>query len=176
MTDDTMGNQQATQSDIGWLAGIIDGEGHIGLSCQNRKRCSTVKFDMSIVNTDDALIEKTVRILRALGANPYIRGRIHEKKSWSRNTIVTVCKMAHIERVLSMTVEHLTGVKKEKAILLLALIRSRKHKNRMPYDDYENSLVNRFRDVYVGNCGASTTAREALAEARRRYSLSPMET
>src|SRR4030067_1288827 len=171
MMDETIGYQQATQSDIGWLAGIIDGEGHLGLSYQHKRRCTTIKFDMQIVNCDDALIEKVVRIMRLMGVNPLLRDRIHVKKTWNRNTIVTVGKMAHIERILKQTVHHMTGVKYEKAILMLALIEMRINKRRAPYDAHENAIVQKFRDIYIGNCGASTTAREELAKAKLRYRL-----
>ena len=66
MTNETMGNQQATEAEIGWLAGIIDGEGHIGLSNQNSKKVRSVRVDLQIVNTDIKLIEKLVNILRKM--------------------------------------------------------------------------------------------------------------
>jgi len=166
-----MGNQQATATDIGWLAGIIDGEGHLGLSRQNKRRCTTIKFDLQIVNTDYALIDKVVRIVRALGVNPLVRERVHAKATWATNKIVTVGKMAHIERVLRAVRDYLTGVKREKADLMLALIESRKTKNRAPYDEHELAIVRRFRETYIGKCGASTTAREALARAKIQSEL-----
>lgn len=170
-----MGNQQATMTDIGWLAGIIDGEGHLGLSYQNKNRCTTIKFDLSVVNTDFAITDKVVRILRDLGVNPYVRDRVHIKSQWATNRIVTVGKMIHIERVLFAVLPSLTGIKHEKANLMLALIESRKNKQRRPYDAHENAIVEKFRGIYVGKCGASTTAREALAKAKRRYSLDTHE-
>lgn len=162
MTDVTMGNQQATQSEIGWLAGIIDGEGHIGLSLANSNVSKTVKFDLQIVNTDGGLIDKLVRILRSIGVNPYIRERTHVKATWSTNTIVTVGKMAHIKKILDVVKDELTGMKREKADVMLALIESRIQKTRFDkYDERELGLVKLFRDRFVGKCGASTTAREA---------------
>lgn len=169
--DIAMGNQQATATDIAWLAGIVDGEGHIGLSYQNQKRdICTVRFDFQIVNTDYELIEKVVRILREIGINPHIRERVHKKSTWATNKIVTVPRLHGIERVLSLIYEHLTGLKREKANLILALIRSRlkKYPSRAGYDDYEQSLVDAYRATYVGMCGASTTAREALKLAREK--------
>ena len=164
-----MGNQQATASEIGWLAGIVDGEGHIGLSYNNMKRrILTCRFDFQIVNTDQELIDKVVLILRKMGVNPHIRERVHKKSTWATNTIVTVPRLPNVEKILSVLHEHLTGVKKEKANLMLALLRSRlkKYPSRGAYDDYEQSLVDAYRETYVGMCGASTTAREALKKAR----------
>lgn len=162
MTDETMGNQQATETEIGWLAGIIDGEGHIGLSNQNTKKCRSVRADLQIVNTDNLLIEKLVNILRKMGVNPYIRERVHVKKTWNTNTIVTVGKFAHIKRILDIVLPHLTGMKREKADVVLALIESRMRKTRFDqYDAHELEIVRVYRERFIGKYGASTTAREA---------------
>ena len=162
MTNGTMGNQQATQAEIGWLAGIIDGEGHIGLSLQNSKVSRSVKFDLQIVNTDFALTDKVVSIIRKMGVNPYIRDRVHQKSTWATNRIVSVGKMAHIKIILGQCTEHLTGLKREKAEMVLALIESRIKKTRFDqYDVFEIGIVQGFRDRFVGRCGASTTARKA---------------
>lgn len=157
-----MGNQQATDAEIGWLAGIIDGEGHIGLSNQNTKKVRSVRADLQIVNTDEALIEKLVLVLRKMGVNPHIRKRVHEKKTWSTNWIVTVGKFAQIKRVLDIVKPHLTGMKRDKADAVLDLIESRMKKTRADrYDDRELAIVQQFRDRFIGKYGASTTAREA---------------
>lgn len=162
------GNQQATQAEVGWLAGIIDGEGHIGISLQNRKVSRSVSVDLQIVNTDEALIEKVVSILRKLGVNPYIRERVHQKASWSTNWIVSLRKFAHVHKILIATRDMLTGLKREKADMVLALIESRMTKTRFDqYDEHERAIVDGFRNRFIGKCGASTTAREA----RRQYAL-----
>lgn len=166
-----MGNQQATATDVAWLAGIVDGEGHIGLSYNNQKRgIMTCRFDVQIVNTDYELIDKVVSIVRKMGINPHIRERVHKKSSWATNKIVTISRLPNIEKFLDALLEYLTGVKKEKAKLMLALLRSRlaKYPSRQAYDDYEQSLVEAFRETYVGMCGASTTAREALKKSREK--------
>lgn len=159
--DVTIGNPQVTEADIGWLAGIIDGEGHIGISTQNQKRGDTVKFDLQIVNTDNALIDKVIRIFKALGVNPYVRERTHNKSTWATNCIVTVGKMAHIRVVLDRVMPHLTGWKYRRAAIMLALIESRITKNRQPYDEIEHALVEQFRAVRV-EAGTSSTTRVAV--------------
>ncbi len=162
MTNETMGNQQATEAEIGWLAGIIDGEGHIGLSNQNSKKVRSVRADLQIVNTDIKLIEKLVNILRKMGVNPYVRERVHVKSTWSTNTIVTIGKFAHIKRILDIVKPHLTGMKSEKTEIVLALIESRMKKTRFDqYDAQELEIVRVYRERFIGKYGASTTAREA---------------
>lgn len=157
-----MGNPQATQAEIGWLAGIIDGEGHIGLSRQGTKKGDAIKTDLQIVNTDFALIDKVVDIMRRLGVNPYIRDRVHNKETWATNRIVSVGRFAHIKIILDVCKEYLTGMKREKADVMMALIESRMTKTKADrYDAHENELVAYFRNRFVGLCGASTTTREA---------------
>jgi hypothetical protein len=159
--DTAIGNPQVTEADIGWLAGIIDGEGHLGISTQNQKRGDSVKFDLQITNTDNALIGKLVRILRKLGVNPHLRERTHDKATWATNCIVTVAKLAHIRIVLNAALPHLTGWKYRRAAIMLTLIESRMTKNRQPYDEIERALVEQFRAVRVEQ-GTSSTTRVAV--------------
>lgn len=162
-----MGNQQATQAEIGWLAGIIDGEGHIGISMVNRKVSRSVAVDLQIVNTDSELIDRVATIMRKLDVNPHIRERVHIKATWSTNTIVSLRKFAHVRRILIAVMGNLTGIKRAKANMVLALIESRMKKTRFDrYDDHELQIVQQFRTRFVGRCGASTTAREARANWR----------
>lgn len=165
MMNETMGNQQATEAEIGWLAGIIDGEGHVGISMQNKSVSRSVSVDLQIVNTDFALIEKVVSIMRKLDVNPHIRDRIHAKATWNSNRIVSLRKFAHVKRVLDAVLPHLTGMKREKAQIVLALIESRMTKTRFDkYDERELALVEDFRTSFIGKYGASTTARETRGD------------
>jgi hypothetical protein len=60
--DITMGNQQVTDFDIGWLVGILDGEGCFSLAKIKRGYSVGIKF----VNTNLFIIDEVVRILTAL--------------------------------------------------------------------------------------------------------------
>jgi len=167
MENETMGNQQATQAEVGWLAGIIDGEGHLGISLSKAKN-PAVRCDLQIVNTDFELIDRLVDVLRRIGVNPYVRDRVHDKQRWATNRIVSISRMKHIKMVLETTMDHLTGLRREKAKLMLALIESRILKTRGDkYDAHENGIILEFRERFVGRCGASTTAREARVTWRR---------
>lgn len=161
MLNETMGNQQVTQSEIGWLAGIIDGEGHIGISIQNRKRCmNSTKFDLKIVNTDYVLIDKVVAVMQKMGVNPLIRERIHIKATHNQNKIVTVGKMSQIKRIFDHVIPHLTGMKQSRATIMLELIESRLTKTQgNKYSLEELALVSKFRTSLFGS-DTSTTIRE----------------
>lgn len=72
-------NQQetATESEIAWLAGIIEGEGTVALSCWQRKPGVKPKIgtEIKLYNTDSGLINKAIEIVNKLGINPYISQR-----------------------------------------------------------------------------------------------------
>jgi hypothetical protein len=160
--DKAMGNQQATEAEIGWLAGIVDGEGHIGLSKQNTKKCRNVRPDMQIVNTDPDLIKKVVEVLRKVGVNPYVRERTHDRKTWANNLIVTVGRFAGMDRVFLAIRPHLTGAKAAKAELIHELIKRRIKKGRFEhYDAIELGIVDEW-DRRFGK-GAPTTTRQGPA-------------
>ena len=151
MLNETIGNQQVTQSEIGWLAGIIDGEGHIGISIQNRKKCvNSTKFDLQIVNTDYVLIDKVVLVMQKMGVNPLIRERIHNKITWNKNKIITVGKMSQIKRIFDHVIQHLTGMKQSRATIMLTLIESRLTKTQgNKYSPEELALVSKFREIFI---------------------------
>lgn len=61
--------------DIGWLVGLIDGEGCFSLfKYQNNKhRHDYIGAWIIVVNTNKAIIDKLVGVLNSLGVNPYIQ-------------------------------------------------------------------------------------------------------
>ena len=74
-------NQQASPQELGWLAGMIDGDGYIGLrGCKNHGY-DWFRPEIMVVNTDPAIIKKTQRIMRKLGVNPYIRTGHNKNKN-----------------------------------------------------------------------------------------------
>jgi hypothetical protein len=63
--DETMGNQQERSSyEKGWLAGIIDGEGHITLARQPYRSKHHYRPMICIANTNYGIIEKIVEIAK----------------------------------------------------------------------------------------------------------------
>lgn len=151
MKDDTIGNQQATEVELGWLAGIFDGEGYIGLSYENRKKSRCVRPNLQLVNCDPDVILKTRNILIKIGINPHIRERVHDRQKWSRNYILSMDRFASIKKFIDTVGHLLTGEKKKRAELMIALINSRITKTKKDqYDEYELSLVKRYFDTMKG--------------------------
>jgi hypothetical protein len=153
MEDVTMGNQQATDLEIGWLAGIYDGEGYFGLTRQNSKKVRSIRPDIQLVNCDPDVILKTRRILNLIGINPYIRERIHAKnqEKWSRNYILSISKFVHVKKLIDTIGHLLTGEKQLRAALMIKLVNSRLTKTRFDqYSEEELSLVDQYFTVMKG--------------------------
>jgi len=184
-----MRNQQATDIELGWLAGIIDGEGWLGMTLSKNhrgaptsiRRTITVKVEMKVNNTDEAIITKTASILKKLGINPSIR--ILPLYSDKKKAIYEVGTkhMKTIEILINAVRDYLTGNKQKRADLILDFIHlrqsnsgipdpmhpksnrydgSQKHGCRMikPYSQEEFNIVQRCRELQCR--GASETTRQ----------------
>lgn len=126
--DETIGNQQVTQKEIGWLAGIIDGEGYLGLRWQKDKRKwhqnPFARPEMSITNTDMEIIEKAVMIIRKLGVNMFRR----DIKWKGNNKIIHICQTKHLTnmlKILKPIINELTGNKRKRAEYIIEFCESR---------------------------------------------------
>ena len=76
---------KVTNAEIGWLAGIMDGEGSIGVKCSHRES-GTFSPVVSICNTNQRLIDKIRLIFEKLG----IKCNIQNKKVYSDNHSLAV--------------------------------------------------------------------------------------
>ncbi|MCE5212500.1 MAG: LAGLIDADG family homing endonuclease [Deltaproteobacteria bacterium] len=151
MEDETIDNQQATDLEIGWLAGIIDGEGYIGFSRQNSKKVRSIRPDIQVVNCDPDVILKIRKILNIMGINPYIRERMHDKKKFSSNYILQMSRFSHVKKLIDTIGHLLTGEKQKRAKLMIELVNSRIIKTKRDrYTDYELSLVDTYFDKMKG--------------------------
>ncbi len=147
-----MGNQQATDIEIGWLAGIVDGEGWLGMTVQTehwyrvgfQTRQKSIKVELQIVNCDPAIIERSASILRKLGINPYLRHGNRNAPATKRPIYqVSTKHMVSVERVLLILRDHLTGTKQLRADLLLQFIHLRKTNPGAPNPAYADGSPGR---------------------------------
>lgn len=170
MNDETMGNQQVSSLKIGWLAGIIDGEGYIGLrDCRNHGKI-WFRPEMQIVNTDPAIIKKTQGIMREFGINPYIRNSYNGNQKAKMYYKLCIKNLAKVLRILEPIYEMLTGNKKERAKYIIEFCKSRlirfkegTNKNLKPYNERELELVELCQSIQTRG-----RTSETLREARQR--------
>jgi len=166
--DETMGNQQET--DIAWLAGIFDGEGSITVTLNGATKHpnqNARKTAMTIANSDERIILRSVQILESIGIRPYVgclEPASHQRlKRWR----IAIAKRADIQRLTELLIPQLTA-KKEQAILLNRYVSSRidrEEKNgarltRQPISVDESSWGDHIVEFNDPLSGPSQTARK----------------
>lgn len=131
-----MDDQQANR-DLGWLAGILDGEGSIILGLQKRKNNQNQYYHrICFYNSDDEIINKVVRILDSNEVKCYVSerqfyGNLSKKKGFT----VLVSSYKDTLKLLDLIKEDLV-CKKARAELLTRFCNVRlKHINKPPTDE-----------------------------------------
>jgi len=124
-------------TDIAWLAGILDGEGFIGISGWEKKIVKRV----SITNTSYELLAKASRIYRSMNL------RFHWNYCKPKNRkeefmILTVSSYGSIKKLLNVTMPYLT-TKKTQAMKMLEFIAYRES---IPYHSPEFAVGDRFKE------------------------------
>lgn len=165
---DTTNNQQATQNEIGWLAGIIDGEGYLGLrwNLQRHRKKRYAQPQMHIANTDEAIILRCQSIIRKLGLNPYIRARQLKFGNRKIDYRIQLKNMSKVMRLLKAVRNDLTGNKKQRADIIIQFCEIRLERwerngtaKYLPYTEKELQLIEQCQPLMKR--GASETTREA---------------
>lgn len=119
--DITMDNKQATlkDTDLAYLAGIVDGEGWIGLQKRLLKQWVTYKPALRVTNTDANLINRIYEIWEMIG----VSGHIYENEmspsvpNGKQIMNLQLNKQSDILKVLDSIIPYLVA-KKARAIML----------------------------------------------------------
>lgn len=177
MKDVTIDNQQEILklNELGWLAGILEGEGSISLNVRRKKwkgwEGIGVDMNISIGNTDAAIIKECDRIFRKMGASPHIcetrknsitstlkNGEVKKYLNPEKTMLqLQISKMGAIKMVLEFIEPFMIGDKKIRAQLMMEfiarrLIRKGGHtkKGASWYDGYDWNLVRQFYEITGG--------------------------
>lgn len=173
-------NQQVTLDELGWLAGIIDGEGYIGIQLEKIRKHSMVRratVGLQISNTDEMIAIKAVFIIRKLGVNPYLKidSTALSKSSKRIVYIVVVHRMKQLLKILKPVYPYLTGNKKYRAQLIIEFCESRLNNfvwgshTKNNYTDRELQLIDAC--LPLQKRGTSETIRRADLEQSRFLKL-----
>jgi len=103
-----MDNQQVTELEIGWLAGIIDGEGSISMRVWPYKNKIHFTISIAVTNTSKEMLDKVDDICSRLGANFHWSKKIVPKTAlpcWD----VETKKISHCHRILEPILPLLTS-------------------------------------------------------------------
>lgn len=165
-----LGNPQATLIEIAWLAGIVDGEGYIGIQYYHtRKKNLSAGVELSICNTDEQIIFKSQNIIQKIGINPYIQTYMYGLKNRPKNKKqlkLVVHRMKQLSILLNNINPYLTGNKKERAELVLEFCKSRLGAyipgRPVPYSDREIEIIEKC--MTKQKRGASEIIRRAQQE------------
>lgn len=114
-----MDNQQATPTDLAYLAGIIDGEGWVGLQKRFDKKWWVYKPALRVTNTDPNIINRVYEIWEAVGVSGHIYENEQNPSVSNGKQIMNLQlnKKIDIQRVLEHIIPYLVG-KKARAIML----------------------------------------------------------
>lgn len=114
-----MDNKQATPVDLAYLAGIIDGEGWIGLQKRLQHKWITYKPALRVTNTDANIINRVYEIWEMIGVSGHIYDNEQSPSVPNGKQIMNLQlnKQTDIQKVLGEVIPYLVG-KKSRAIML----------------------------------------------------------
>lgn len=111
---------------IAWLAGLIEGEGNVGMYKHNRGDGTyKISASVTIANTDPGIINQIDKIIRKLGVVPYVQEKVFDEKAWNRCYFVRIQNQKDTKTLLDATVGYMFGQKKAISQLTLRFINSR---------------------------------------------------
>jgi len=124
---------------LAWLAGFIDGDGSIQLV----RSQNVLKPKVTIINTNDTLLNECIRILKLLnGREPYIYTQKSTSVKHKIRKQIIITKQSEIVHLLVSIYPHLVG-KKEQAKLLMRFCT----KIRNGYDEEDETITKDIQEL-----------------------------
>lgn len=168
-----MGNQQGTLAvtdfEVGWLAGVIDGEGTVAFSVYPLRHKGSilqelrVKPQIIVTNTDKDLVERVADIFGRCQIGVHFQTRTQHGRSFAGNKpskyrplhVANISGFKRAKKALELVVPHLVS-KKAKAEIVLRYIDQRELKrsnnHQAPLDVHDVRLI---RDILVYSSATS---------------------
>lgn len=141
MDDVTIGNQQPSLTDMemGWLCGIIDGEGCIYMA---KRRENEVRPGVRIAMCDHDTIEYLAELLTKLGVSHHITKRDgNPKKNTSDSWAIVVEGHKRVLKLLPHIAQHLVTKKRQAQVVWQFCEQRSKKWHREAYDDSDLALI-----------------------------------
>jgi len=141
------GQSRANPYDIGWLAGIIDGEGHLRANCRTGQYKNTIQPNLIVSTTSIVMMESMQRIVFEVTGRVFPLtlesqrktkdGRRYHRRCYRLN----ITKHRDLLTVLTAVEPHLR-TKKQQAIELIAFCKARlaKKSYNEPYTAEQHKL------------------------------------
>ena len=116
-----------TEGDLGWLAGIIDGEGTITLSEVHKYDRKRIGFSVNVCisNTDPKIIHHSVSLIREMGIEPGLQDLKRSSSSGHKDAYqIRITNYFDVEIYLRRIKKYLVG-KQQQAFWMLEYIKQR---------------------------------------------------
>lgn len=118
---------QATEAELGWFAGMLEGEGCITFFKQARKRGGyDIITGIQITNTDINIIEKLVEILKRCNLSWFIRNKKVYSKNHTECYYIECRQQEMLRKSLELFMPYMYGNKRAKASLVLEYLNKRR--------------------------------------------------
>jgi len=147
-----MDNQQERllkHIELSWVAGIVEGEGHIGLSKHTRGYLQYVPR-LQIINSDELMLEDVGRILKKNGL-AYYRKRRNVDKRVRKKQMHDLCitGLKRTSRALGVIIPYMRGLKRREAEIVLSFCKERLSKSNKfrPYTEVEHDIYRDYRSL-----------------------------
>lgn len=141
-----MDNQQESSKDLGWLCGIIDGEGTVTLRFHRRKnRTPFIQPVITIVNTNKQIIDNIIRILKEYKI-PFWVSEYKRTSAWKTRWMIEISGIKRILKFIPIIDNGLVG-KKENLELMKTWCESRYDElgKRTYYTDWDIEIVKQIK-------------------------------
>ena len=159
-----------TDTDIAWLAGIVDGEGTIGVHRSNAKayKHPYLRPALQIANTDLRILEKARSVLTAITGNPH--NLVVTNKGGDgckRGYRIKVSTQHELMLVLPLLLPHLAGKAEQASIALDFCKRKSARIKRSWYEHKEQDALDYQRCLELNRRGESANDSAEVVELRR---------
>lgn len=116
-TDSVVYNDMPTKTELAWLGGIIDGEGHIGVHA--RKKSGQHAIRISITNTDEGILKECKKILDKLGIfYIFLLHKDRARKSHHKDVyVIEMNRIAECKEFLQIIKPYIRAQAKQRKIL-----------------------------------------------------------
>jgi hypothetical protein len=157
-----MDNHAGKSTDLAWIAGIIEGEGYLGIANMSGRKTLQYYPRIQIYNTDLTLIEAVSDVLEFHAIPHYVRKNTDNRSQYHKNRsmhTISITGISRVKKALDLTLPFMRGEKAARAKVVLAFVESRLGKANVPYSEQEHEMYREFR---------------RLVESPRDYTLNPL--
>jgi len=139
-------NQQASLCELSWLGGIVDGEGCITVS--RRMGNQTASPIVTIVNTEEKLLDKVQRLLQKCGIAYYVRvhrqsDQVKRVRPPKQKIEFVIAGHKRVPRFLDLIHPYLIS-KQPQAQLLMQFCAARKDRAHQPFLSTDKSMCSKL--------------------------------